>query len=517
VIATTPPTDDGRNVSLRGAGRDYWDQQIAWFRKESETSDPAPVARDVMERFEQFEAVMAGEEAPLITNVLLWNDEELGLGRWIEGAYYSFSRIAGTLLRRMAAASEALPPAGIATSMAALSLAASGTNIKWTQIADAGRRPQQMSEAHKVFAVTQEKGLAAAFVQVPFLGEVVSYTVPALYARVLLLNALCHGNLRRQQVAIIDCWLREWVSDYAVVRGPVAGAQLRAGPSSQAGLRTSGEGEVAQVLVIEPMASHIELVVRWLQEGRIFPGYGLAAALRVEEHVSVLDILRSFVAHSRAGIPPRQKREGRVADVEAFVGLPEVLGKSFAESDTAQDADTLMAPADMVGRQGGPGENPIDSAYEMKNRRLRLLDESPSGLGLEGDDTMDPLEAGTLIAIRSEPYAPAMLCEVVRRMPTPGAAARLGARVLTRDMRRVTLVAPQTQTKVETLFIPGEDSSGRGDTFLLSSSDFDPEAIFDLPLGDRTYRLRLNRICHRGRGWVLAKTEVLDAVSGSTR
>jgi hypothetical protein len=66
---------------------------------------------------------------------------------------------------------------------------------------------------------------------------------------------------------------------------------------------------------------------------------------------------------------------------------------------------------------------------------------------------------------------------------------------------------------VETLFIAGEDSSGRGDTFLLSASDFDPETVFDLTFSDRTYHLRLNRICHRGRGWVLAKLEVLDAVA----
>ena len=41
-----------------------------------------------------------------------------------------------------------------------------------------------------------------------------------------------------------------------------------------------------------------------------------------------------------------------------------------------------------------------------------------------------------------------------------------------------------------------------------------PKAMpYTTPIGDRTYHLRLNRICHRGRGWVLAKLEVLDAVA----
>ena len=163
-MSGSTPFDGTANAPLRGAGKDYWDHQINWFRKESEAGDPAPLARDLMARFEQFEATMAEEEAPLITNALLWNDDELALGRWIEGAYYSFSRIGATLLRRMTASSEVLPPAGIATQIAALSLAASGTNIKWAQIADAGRRPQQMTEVHKVFGLAQERGFAAAFV-----------------------------------------------------------------------------------------------------------------------------------------------------------------------------------------------------------------------------------------------------------------------------------------------------------------------------------------------------------------
>jgi hypothetical protein len=512
-VSATTPFDGTANAPLRGAGKDYWDHQINGFRKESEAGDPGPLARDLLARFEQFEGAMAEEEAPLITNALLWNDDELALGRWIEGTYYSFSRIGATLLRRMTTSSDILPPAGIATSMAALSLAASGTNIKWAQIADAGRRPQQMTEVHKVFGLAQERGLAAAFVQVPFLGDALSFSVPALYARVLLLNALCHGNLRRQHVAIIDCWLREWVPDYAVVPGPVTGAQLRAAPSGFGGLRTSGEGEAAQVLVIEPMSMHVELAVRWLEEGRIYPGYGLASTLRVEDHVAVLDTLRAFLAHSRAGIPPRQKREGREAEVEAFVGLPEILAKAFAVAEASTVSEGLMSPTELGGGKRTGKENPIDNAYEMSARRLRLLDESPSGLGLETDDALDPLEAGTLLAVRSDPLAPAVICEVVRRMPTPGTASRLGARVLSRDTRRVYLTSPQRASTVETLFIAGEDSSGRGDTFLLSASDFDPETVFDLTFSDRTYHLRLNRICHRGRGWVLAKLEVLDAVA----
>jgi hypothetical protein len=226
--------------------------------------------------------------------------------------------------------------------------------------------------------------------------------------------------------------------------------------------------------------------------------------------VAVLDILRAFVAHSRAGIPPRQKREGRTLEVQVFVGLQDIIAKGFSGA-AMDDEDGLLATADLGRGRSGSG-NPIDNAYAMGQRRLTLIDESPAGLGLEGDDAGAPLEAGTVIAIRSESLGSPILCEIVRRMPTPGEPTRLGARVLCRDMRHVRLVSPD-KSVIETIFVAGEDSSGRNDAFLLSSSDFEPDAVLDLNFDNRTYRIRLNRIFHRGRGWVLAKLEVLDAVA----
>jgi hypothetical protein len=106
-VSATTPFDGTANAPLRGAGKDYWDHQINWFRKESEAGDPAPLARDLLARFEQFENAMAEEEAPLITNALLWNDDELALGRWIEAPWDLTGEVLAVELRsRILAASH---------------------------------------------------------------------------------------------------------------------------------------------------------------------------------------------------------------------------------------------------------------------------------------------------------------------------------------------------------------------------------------------------------------------------
>jgi hypothetical protein len=508
---------DAPSQALRGDGRAGWDRMLAWLRKSAQIDDPLSLSNEILAQHARFESALAREEPELVANQLLWNEDEREFSLWIEGAYNAFSRTASALLERLLPGGDGAPePAAIC--MAALALATGGSGIKWSEIAGAGRRAVSVPDLQRVFSRADASAIAEAQASMPFLDEESSLTVTAHYARMRILDALCRGTLGRQQAAIVDCWLREWAPDYPIVPGPVAKAYLPVNSKSHRGMHAgtpSADGGHERVLLIEPMAGHIELVVRWFHDGRIYPGHGVASRLRVEEHVAVLDTLRGFLHTARRGLTERPPREGREAHVELYVGLAEILAKSFAFSADGGKSPVLgaaLAPLPLAAASGpADSRKAIETQYEVARRTMRLLDESDGGLGLEGEEGAHALEAGTLIAVRRAPAELPLLCELVRRVAIPGTPTRFGARVLSGDMKSITLACEGKGAGVKALFVAGHDSSGRGDSIVVSSSDFDPEAIHEVQFADRVYRVRLNRLRHRGRGWVLAGLEVVDA------
>jgi hypothetical protein len=78
-------------------------------------------------------------------------------------------------------------------------------------------------------------------------------------------------------------------------------------------------------------------------------------------------------------------------------------------------------------------------------------------------------------------------------------------------VQRVAMTAaagnPARRTE-QMLFVPGNDSTGRQDAFLVSDSAPVHGQAFEATVGDQTFSLRLNRVRDRGRGWVLAGFEI---------
>jgi hypothetical protein len=506
--AKRPPS--APDQALRAAGRKPWDKVLAWLRKQAETADPAPFARELLAEFRRFEVGLAPEEQELIANPLLWNDAEREFGAWVESSFHAFSRISATALRRLCDGGPGSIAVELAASMACLSLATSGAAIKWAEIAGTGRRVSSLVEIHRAYLLAEEQGLQEAAAPLPNGAGETTLSVRAHYARVLLLDAFCRGNLSRQQVAIADCWLIEWCPHYSLVDGRCAGAGLAVDCSSSRGIRAAPFAPVrgARTLAIEPMAAQIDEVVHWFHQGRIFPGRGAATTFRVEEHVAVLDFLRRFLRAASRDVAPRQQRDGREVMVEIHVGLAEILAKGFAPMAT--EGPAIAKPREPAGVLPGASRTVTEMQYEVSQRSVRLVDESAGGLGFEADDGEHPLEVGTLIAARRDPGKPPVLCEIARRVCDPGSKTRLGARVLSRDMKKLALARSGAKAGVQGLFLPGADSSGRGDAVVVAQSDFDPHALLEIHYPDRVYVVRLNRIRHLGRGWVLAGLEVVE-------
>ena len=493
--------DNAADPSLRAEGRKSWDKLFAWLRREATEGEPRAAAREILDQYRRFMAAVGKDEGELLSNPLLWNDEEAARGHWIEGAFHEFSRAASSALQRFADAAAIAPGDSRVAELAAVALCACTASIKWAEIAGSGRRAASMAEIHRAYRLARDMGLDESSPPVPADGgREVALPVAAHYARALMLEAFCRGNLGRQQVVVLDAWLWEWCTAYRLSDGPAAGALLAVDSGGSRGLRALADGENlhGQVLVIEPMASQIEHVVRELQAGRIFPGHGLSTSFRLEVHVALLDTLRAFLAVARKGLALRQRREGCEERVDVFVGLTEILAKAATAVNVSRSAPRSL--------QGLPG---IDSQYEIARRTLRLVDESESGLGLEGDEGAQPLEVGTLLGLMRDDGSPVLLAEVARRVSRAGHPTRFGVRILSRALHRLEISKGDGRGgPTQALYLAGTDSSGRQDAVLVAQGDFDPLADYEIRFPDRVYRVNLNRVRHQGRGWLLAGVEV---------
>lgn len=483
--------------SPRAGGRKSWDKLLAWLRREASEGEPRAAAREIVAHYRTFVGAIAADEADLLANPLLWNDDEQAFGFWVEGAFHDFARAASAALTRLAGTGDT----EVSSQAAAVALAAITASLKWAEVAGSGRRAASVAEIHRAYRLARELRVEESAPSLPTGGgREAAIPVSAHYARALMLEAFCRGNLGRQQVAVLDAWLWEWAPAYRLSDGPAAGALLAVDSGGSRGLRAleGGESLAGSVLVIEPLAAQIEHVVREFQAGRIFPGHGLATTFRVEVHVALLDTLRAFLAVARKGLSRRQGREGCEENVEIFVGLTEILAKGASETPVVRAAGRLAAA------------HGIDSQYEIPRRLLRLIDESDSGLGLEGEEGAQPLEVGTLLGVKRDDGSPVLLCEVARRVLHPGSPTRFGLRVLARELHRLEIAKGADRKPTQALYLAGTDSSGRQDAILVAQSDFDPVSDYDIRFSDRVYRVHLNRVRYQGRGWLLAGLEVAE-------
>jgi hypothetical protein len=435
---TPAPTLDAS--TLQGGGREAWNRRLTWLHREARSADPASFANEFASQYREFQTALATEEQTLLSVPLFWNDQEFALGRWIEGAFHALSESSAILFRRLAEGGSELPPSGVATTVCGIALASAGSTTKWGELADAARRRTGQGELHGLYALAEQRGLGEQTVRLPFVGEEITLPITGLYARALILGALCNGNLRRQQAAVIDGWLCEWAREYPIVDAPVPGPHLRVGPSVT-GARSVAQGERGRVLTLDRMYGQLDEAVQWFHQGKVYPGHGPAVEQRVEEHVAAMDTLRKFLALARTSAPGRSARQDRGEQVEVLRSLQEIISRGFSSQTAAVETNAFLSPAQMaaVGKFNKASKSALDAHYEFNARWMRLLDESETGLGFECDDALDPVEVGSLLAIRSRPGEPPIIAEVVRRIASPDARTRLGARVLSRDGRRVRL------------------------------------------------------------------------------
>ncbi len=231
---------------------------------------------------------------------------------------------------------------------------------------------------------------------------------------------------------------------------------------------------------------------------------------RPQRHWPGRDFLRRFLEAAR-NRSEREARVGRDAKLEAFIGMGEIVSKSF----TLRKSPITESP--VRAQQSSQHIAAIEGRFDIPRRWVRLLDESADGLGIECDDnTVQPLDVGALISLQQDGEATPIICEVVRRtaiggdVPNAGTKTRLGLKVLSREPKKLKLHGRGSGKNLDALYLPGQDTAGHLDTLLVSEIDFDTHGDLEARFDDRTFLLRMNRVRYHGRGWHLAGFEVIE-------
>jgi hypothetical protein len=193
------------------------------------------------------------------------------------------------------------------------------------------------------------------------------------------------------------------------------------------------------------------------------------------------------------------------------------MARGFSPTPPAPPSLTLAARDGqrLNTRATGKERDGADSIYERRRRMVQVANVSDTGFGIEGDGRdCGQIAVGDIVALRLEPGGPLEVCKVMRRIParTPD-NVWMGVRRLTARARTVSVghVSPRDEGVQTLAFIPGEDASGRHDSWLVSERTFAEGVAHDASVGECTYSFRFNRARERGRGWVMAGFEIVGA------
>ncbi len=477
--------------------RKAWDRRMAELGKVTESADAIVLAGVLLDSRREFSAAVNAVKGRLLGNPLCWEPEDRAFSDWVAAVYGTLARSGTRLAERTAQADPGNTQDLLLQDIVASALVSRGHAHKWHAIAGSAIPATSIVRVHALFRLAERRGFARA--QAGIIHDEVSQamTIEGLYLRVLLLDFFYGGNLTRQQVEILDGWLWSWAGEYRLTAEPEKGdLGLWVDLQADAGVRSSfmaPTGLDVRFLVIASLHDQVEQVIAGFHCGLIFPSRGVASTFRIEEHVAVIDFLKTLLTRLRrtGGAPRQARRSPAMARVEGYVGLGEIFTRGLAPP------------------------LPPGSVPEKSRRWFRIRDVSDAGVKLVVTETdWQPIEVGDLVGFRDASSGNFVIGEVVRKVPDPEPqCVQLGVLVLSRDPRRLTLPAARTAATgvapIDAIYLYGDDSSGRSDSLLVSDTAVARFGVRRLEIDGKVFAVDVNRMRRQGRGWVAAGFEAV--------
>lgn len=467
-----------------------------------------------------------GLKRDLFRAPLAWNDEQQAAVRWIALQHHRFARNARRVADVLARDAGAGPSQkALATAFALHHLA----EAMKCEMADNPRGAQHFSALNALMKAAIASGFERMPISLQVQGEEDRCTVESLFFRALLL-ARSGGVLSHEQVEILDAWFWLWMPALHGETQKPEGASMRVDLESTRGLSRTPDGAArsALYLPLPPLERGFRAIVEQFQDGVIVPSQGHASRFRIEEHMVVLDMVRRTLRGMHRPPIVRAKREPSSVSTELHVGIAEIMSRGFKPAAPATPGIELLT---LQGSEGGPSRadgDPFAAIFDIARRNIQVIDVSASGLGLAGDlAECGEIQVGDIVALRLARGGPLELGKVARRAfpdsggrvvigversdAMPSGRVVIGVRQLSAGVQQlaVTPGARGGSSRPEMmLFVPGQDSTGRQDAFLVSESALLQGRAFEAEVGDQAFSFRLNRVRDRGRGWLLAGFEI---------
>ncbi|MBL8519582.1 MAG: hypothetical protein JNK75_02830 [Betaproteobacteria bacterium] len=504
-----------------GVHRTNLEAIITGLRHPARPQDGIATAAAIEAALVAFEEKSIAVRSAALNSSILRVDTERSEFVWLADIHARFAAAVRALADR--ASNDDSLPAAIKVRYCAYALLAGGHECKWRLIAGLRSAPSQTHLHHLQLGRAQADETADVVMSIPIEGSHRETSVEAVYMRALLLERLASGNLNAQQIEILDEWLLAWMHSLIVSRKrPEDENALVADLTGTRGFTLSLRGEPEGdprgkvYLPLKPVMRQLDHAIERFHQGLIFPGFGLGMHFRIEEHAGVIDYLsREFalLMARREFKQPRKVVEG-AREAAVFVGMNDIVSRAVQVSDAS-----LLRIADPLA-QAHTGTGTF-SALDPAMRILTVSDISETGFGLiAGPSHRDALSVGDLAAVRLSAQSPAVLCVVTRKVALPeGHAALFGLRIVTRQARPVTLEylreddtngsgGQAARPPATAIFVPGEDTSGRGDSLIVSETVYRGGTAFRVRFGGATFRVALGRVKKQGRGWKMAAFDV---------
>ena len=417
-----------------------------------------------------------------------------------------------------------------------------GAAIKWCFMRHEPLRPTAWPAAHALYRFAEQVGLATYPMRLFDEEGERRTTLQALYLRPLLVDVFNTGSLSTAQIEIVDAWLADWTTDYALDTdySPDRHA-LFVDLDAPSGMRLAAGvayGSLHRYLRIDSLKQQIDAVRNAMRSGRSFHGRGVPTEFPVEAQVGLLDIIErvqhTLFQANASTLAPRTP----IGDLRAEVRLGISAVHAVISGDDApvqvDDAPKIaVAPPVQFGgieltltpSQSTGNDEQAPTRGNHSGPRWQVHDMSSQGFGLTASraESLD-IVIGTLIAIKPDGFANWLVGLVVRKIaqrPAPEETL-LGVELLsvrplpvllTRYAHAIDAEPDPTLAPVAAIYLSGRDSDGDcnsgGDVLLLPAGDFGLKTTFSLATRAARFRVRINRVVRKGRDWVGLRFEVI--------
>ncbi|MBL8517187.1 MAG: hypothetical protein JNM76_09475 [Betaproteobacteria bacterium] len=397
-------------------------------------------------------------------------------------------------------------------------LAATGNAIRARLMAQRPPAASTFAELGSLLQPGLSQGLSEQVVRLVVGGDWKEATLESLFLRAHLLMRLAGGCLSNRQVQILDDWLWAWMPALCLRRSiDEDTTALYLDPARAQGLDICGPDRPAAAraplyFTTRALARQVDHAVDWFQQGRIFPGEGLGASFRLEEHLGVINFLNRELGQICATAKRAERHPVEIGvTAEAWFGFHDVVARA------------LKAPISPVGSAAAPlladvpgGDAFADPARyrtsDSSRRAVTVRDASAAGLGLALDTAAArQIAVGDIAGIRLEPRLPVVLAVVMRVSPGAGnGQSMVGVEFIGRRVRALALepAGGGKRPPLAAVHVAGDDPGGFADALIVSEVAYRSQADLLLRDQDECFRLRLGRIRRQGRGWKMAAYSV---------